>query len=228
MLSWGQSLYHPVCVPSVQGPEKQIYISFKPTVHTLEFLALQWTCFPIHLVYTGCILEEDEAKASWPASRLVHLYGAVCHLPKFTEVILKIFLACVPAETTNKHFPKRREETTMFSIIASITSTLNTAVEWGWCKCTHCSRTSVDPVMYGGRSHLLCLQAILQQLYWKSLPAQQAYPIYSLIRKYMLHLIPARAPIPPVRPANGANKGRLNKETWQTASAYSKCRLTKD
>lgn len=39
-----------------------------------------------------------------------------------------------------------------------------------------------------------------------------------LINQYMLHLIPTKRPSP-LRSAHGANKGRLNKETWKTTSA---------
>lgn len=123
--------------------------------------------FPNYLVYTGRIFKENKAETSWPACLLVHLYGAVCHLTKFREVILKILLARVPAETTNKHFPKcKKKEKNMFSNAGSnARATLYMAVGWGWClagggcKCTHCSRTSVDPMTYAGRLQLLCFQA---------------------------------------------------------------------
>ena len=66
-----------------------------------------------YLVYTGCLFEENKAEASWPACLLVHLYGAVCHLTEFREIIFKIFLTCVPAKSANKHFPSKEEMNTL-------------------------------------------------------------------------------------------------------------------
>lgn len=64
--------------------------------------------FSTHLLYTGSIFEEDEAKPPWAARVLVYLDGAVRHLSEFIEVILQIFLTRVPAKTANKHFPEEK------------------------------------------------------------------------------------------------------------------------
>lgn len=186
------------------------------------------SCFSTHLLYTGCIFKENEAKASWPSGRLVHLDGAVCHLTKFVEVIFEIFLAGVPAESADKHFPKcRRAIEDMFSIHAKAPiPTLHKAAEWGWGECTHCSRTSVDPMTYGGQVTAAGLTGYSTLINVLKVTANTAGSRCS-VSHTSIHVWSDLCPSahPPLRSANGANKGRLNKETRQTTSAYPECRL---
>lgn len=94
------------CASTFEQTAQNIFFKNTLMLCTIQPLAVQLFCFSTHLLHTGCIFEENEAKTSWPAGVLVDLYGAVRHFSKFIEVILQVFLTCVPAKTTDKHFPR--------------------------------------------------------------------------------------------------------------------------
>lgn len=84
--------------------------------------------YSTHLLYTGSIFEEDEAKPPRAARVLVYLDGAVCHLSEFIEVIFQILLTRVPAKTADKHFPGEKKKN---KGRGNVMERLREANEWG-------------------------------------------------------------------------------------------------
>lgn len=141
---------------------------------TIPPVAVQLFCFSTHLLYTGCIFEENEAKTSWPAGVLVDLYGAVRHFSKFIEVILQVFLTCVPAKTTDKHFPRDIKRPGRENVSTVMSEPLHRGTtrlrNGGSCECTRCSRTSVDPMTFSYRLQLMWGRLVLskKRLPWRT------------------------------------------------------------
>lgn len=146
-LSWGQSVSHLACAPSVQEPIRQRKTNTCKIAHIVKICLTCPHNYITYLFYAGCVFKQNETKASWPACLLVHFDGAVCHFAKFREVVFKILLACVPAETANKHFPEHRRRDTVSSS-----------------SCRHPPTNKLHTVVVVGRTRGVDIQAVPKHL----------------------------------------------------------------